>query len=95
MERIVDDATVTRAVTDPPRTTRAYFRGECLRRYPGSVVAANWDSVVLDLGEDPLRRVPMPEPLRGSAAHVATLLDECNSAAELVGRLAGGEDRNG
>ena len=95
MERVVDDATIRRAVTDPPTTTRAYFRGECLKRYPGSIVAANWDSVVFDVGADPLRRVPMMEPLRGSAAYVATLLDRCGSAAELVGRLSGEEDRDG
>ena len=63
--------TMRRAVTDPPTTTRAYFRGECLQALPGpSIVAANWDSVVFDVGADPLRRVPMMEPLRGSAAHV-------------------------
>ena len=95
MERVVDDATIRRAVTDPPTTTRAYFRGECLKRYPGSIVAANWDSVVFDVGADPLRRVPMMEPLRGSAAHVATLLERCGSAAELVGRLSGEEDGDG
>ena len=31
MERLLDDAEVERAVTQPPEDTRAYFRGECLR----------------------------------------------------------------
>jgi len=87
MEAIVDGAAVEDAVTSPPRDTRAYFRGECLRRFGPSVVAANWDSIVFDLGDDPLRRVPMMEPLRGSAAHVGTLFDGCGSAAELLRRL--------
>ncbi|MGA9077907.1 MAG: depupylase/deamidase Dop [Acidimicrobiales bacterium] len=95
METVVTEDAIARAVNDPPTTTRAYFRGECLKRYRSSIVAANWDSVVFDLGKDPLRRVPMMEPLRGSAAHVANLLDRCGSAAELVGRLGGEEATNG
>ncbi len=87
MERLVDEADVEAATRNPPRETRAYFRGECLKRYPQAIVAANWDSIVFDLGEDPLRRVPMMEPLRGSAAHVDTLFDGCGSPAELLRRL--------
>jgi proteasome accessory factor A len=51
------------------------------------VAAANWDSLVFDLGSDPLRRVPMMEPLRGTAAHVDALLEGCESPAELLARL--------
>jgi proteasome accessory factor A len=43
--------------------------------------------LVFDVGRDPLRRVPMLEPLRGTAAHVASLIDECSTAAELLERL--------
>ena len=35
---------VERAVTEPPTTTRAYFRGKCLQKWPNDIVAANWDS---------------------------------------------------
>ncbi len=44
-------------------------------------------AMVFDVGRDPLRRVPMMEPLRGTAGHVAKLIDESNTAAELVERL--------
>ncbi len=87
MEELVDDADVEHAVTDPPETTRAYFRGRCLAKFAKSIVAANWDSVVFDVGEDPLRRVPMMEPLRGTARHVDTLFEDCESPAELLQRL--------
>jgi proteasome accessory factor A len=50
-------------------------------------VAANWDSMVFDIGRDPLRRVPMMEPLRGTAAHVARLISDSTSAADLLERL--------
>ncbi|MDA8264972.1 MAG: depupylase/deamidase Dop [Actinomycetota bacterium] len=87
MQRLVGIAEVETAVTEPPATTRAYFRGRCLSLFASSVVAANWDSVVFDIGEAPLRRVPMMEPLKGTARHVDTLFDGCESPAELLRRL--------
>ncbi|MHB1508499.1 MAG: depupylase/deamidase Dop [Acidimicrobiales bacterium] len=87
MQRLVSIAEVEKAVTEPPTTTRAYFRGRCLSLFASSVVAANWDSVVFDVGEAPLRRVPMMEPLKGTARHVDTLFDGCESPAELLRRL--------
>ncbi len=87
LEVMIGDDDVRTAMTEPPTTTRAYFRGKCLQKWPSEIVAANWDSLVFDVGRDPLRRVPMMEPLRGTADHVAKLLDECTSAAELLARL--------
>ena len=88
VERLVEEDEVTRAMTEPPDTTRAYFRGQCLARWADSVVAANWDSLILDVGSDPLKRIPMMEPLRGTRAHVEALFEEVKSPAELVARLA-------
>jgi len=87
LDTLVEPAEVQAAMTRPPTTTRAYFRGRCLAEYPDDVVAANWDSLVFDVGSDPLRRVPMMEPLRGTAEHVATLIDESESARDLLERL--------
>ena len=87
LERIAGDEEIERAVTEPPPDTRAFFRGRCLQRWPESIVAANWDSLVFDVGGDPLRRVPMMEPLRGTQAHVGSLIDECESAADLLQKL--------
>jgi Pup amidohydrolase len=80
-------ASIDAAKTQPPTTTRAYFRGRCLAKWPADIVAANWDSLVFDVGRDPLRRVPMMEPLRGTAEHVASLIDESTTPAELLARL--------
>jgi proteasome accessory factor A len=77
------------AMDSPPRDTRAFFRGECLRRYGPSVAAASWDSVIFDVGRDSLVRVPMLEPLRGTAAHVEDLLNRCGTARELIDALVG------
>ena len=73
-------------MTTPPEDTRAWFRGECLRRFPDQVVAAGWDSLIFDVGRDALQRVPMMEPGRGTRAHVGALLDEVADAAELLDR---------
>jgi proteasome accessory factor A len=89
MERIVTDADVDRAITEPPEDTRAYFRGRCLARYADDVAAASWDSVIFDVGRDSLQRVPMLEPLRGTRAHVEELLQRCTTAAQLVDEIAG------
>jgi proteasome accessory factor A len=86
-ERLVDEGSVVRAMTEPPTTTRAYFRGKCLQRWAPSISAANWDSLVFDLGQDPLRRVPMMEPLKGTAAHVDTLLAACETPVQLLEAL--------
>ena len=50
-------------------------------------MAANWDSLVFDVGRDSLRRVPMMEPLRGTAEHVGILIDESETASQLLDRL--------
>lgn len=88
LTRLFGDAEVSAAAENPPRETRAYFRGRCLQKFPTEVAAANWDSIVFDLGTDPLRRVPMLDPLKGSADMVDSLLDRCSSASELL-RLLG------
>ncbi|SKW06854.1 Pup deamidase/depupylase [Mycobacteroides abscessus subsp. massiliense] len=87
MQRMVTEQQVLDAVTRPPSDTRAYFRGECLRRFGADIAAASWDSVIFDLGGDSLVRIPTLEPLRGSKSHVGSLLDSVDSAAELVDQL--------
>ena len=81
------DAAVREAIDTPPDSTRAYFRGTCLTKYASDIVAANWDSIVFDVGRDPLRRVPMMEPLRGTKALTAELFASSATAAELIARL--------
>lgn len=87
LRTMVESDEIERAISDPPATTRAYFRGRCLQKWPDDIVAANWDSMVFDVGRDPLRRVPMMEPLRGTFDHVASLIDQSDTAAELLARL--------
>ena len=87
LERLTDDRSVEEAVTEPPPDTRAYFRGTCLARFSDEIVAANWDSIVFDVGEASLRRVPMIDPAKGTRDAVGELIDSSASAAELLRRL--------
>ncbi|WP_280637298.1 depupylase/deamidase Dop [Nocardioides sp. W7] len=88
IERLLEDASVTASMHDPPTDTRAYFRGRCLEKYAEHVAAASWDSVIFDLpGRESLQRVPTIDPLRGSKAHVGELLDRCETAEELFTAL--------
>jgi proteasome accessory factor A len=87
LTKLVAESDAERAMTHPPEDTRAYFRGRCLQKFAEHVVAANWDSIVFDVGDDPLRRVPMMEPTRGTAFHVGSLLDESDTVAQLLENL--------
>jgi len=87
VERIVTDEEIAAAVYNPPQDTRAYFRGECLRRYPAEVFGVNWDSISFGVEDQPVKRIMMSEPLKGTAAHVEDLLDSSSTAADLVSNL--------
>ena len=78
---------VERAVRTPPSDTRAYFRGECIRRYPDEVFGVNWDSISFNVGDEPIKRILMNEPLKGTRAHVEELLDASPTAQILVRNL--------
>ncbi|NQZ96594.1 MAG: proteasome accessory factor PafA2 [Myxococcales bacterium] len=86
-ERIVSDAEIAAAITQPPSDTRAYFRGECLRRYGSAVFGVNWDSISFSVGDEPIKRILMAEPFKGSKEHVDELLNNSPTAADLVRNL--------
>jgi proteasome accessory factor PafA2 len=87
VERLVSDHEVTRAMDHPPEDTRAYFRGECLRRFSSAIVAASWDALIFDTGDDPLRKVPTMEPTRGTKAHVQGLFADSPTVESLIANL--------
>ncbi len=91
VETLVSQEEIEHAIHHPPEDTRAYFRGECVRRYP-QVTTANWDALIFDLPDSTaLQRVPMPEPHRGTRAHVGELLEAHPDPSTLLQALSGGE----
>jgi proteasome accessory factor A len=87
MQRLVTDDQITFAIDNPPEDTRAYFRGGCLRRFSPSIVAASWDSLIFDAGDEPLRKVPTMEPTRGTREHVEGLFAASPDVASLLRNL--------
>ena len=87
VKRVVTDEEIERAILHPPEDTRAYFRGGCLRRYGAQVFGVNWDSISFGIGDEPIKRVMMVEPLKGSKQHVEELFNSSPTAAELVRNL--------
>ena len=47
----------------------------------------NWDSISFGIGDEPIKRILMAEPLKGSKAHVDELLENSPTAADLVKNL--------
>jgi proteasome accessory factor PafA2 len=87
VERLCTEDEISKAIFDPPKDTRAYFRGMCLQKYADEVVSASWDSVIFDLKEGPLKKIFMLEPLRGTEAHVRQLFAESPTATDLLRNL--------
>jgi proteasome accessory factor A len=87
VKRLVSDAEIDAAVHEPPEDTRAYFRGQCLKHYAGEVFGVNWDSISFGIGDEPIKRILMAEPLKGTKAHVDDLIGSSRNAAELVKNL--------
>ena len=87
IERIVSDAEVLRAESNAPLETRAYFRAACVKKWPQEVYAASWTSVLFDVGNAAIKRVPLMEPLRGSESLTKGLLDESDTVESLLAKL--------
>jgi proteasome accessory factor A len=87
IERLVADRDIEAATMSPPDDTRAFFRGQCIQRFPDAIAAASWDSIIFDTGREVLQRVPLREPLRGTRQHVEGLLEAAQDAGALIEAL--------
>ena len=87
LKKIVSSEEAQSGVANPPASTRAYFRGVCLRKWPESIVSANWDSIVFKLDDSQLRRIPILEPMQGSASDVDDLLNSSETPMDLIDAL--------
>ena len=87
LKKLIAESEIIEGIENPPEETRAYFRGICLRKWPESIVSANWDSLVFRIEGEHLRRIPIPDPSEGSSQKVRTLLNRVNSPAELIAEI--------
>jgi len=87
VERIVMDEEVQKVETIAPLDTRAYFRAACVKKWPQEVYAASWTSVLFDVGNATIKKVPLMEPLRGTEVLTKGLLDESETVDALLDKL--------
>ncbi len=87
IDRLVQESEIEQAVHTPPTGTRAYFRGHCLKKFSKQVYAASWTSVLFDVGNTTIKKIPLMEPLRGSESLTRELLEGCDSAESLLAKL--------
>lgn len=79
---------VTHAMSSPPTDTRAWLRGQVMEKFGDAVLAASWDSLVVELSTGQVRRVELTDPLAGTRDLSAELLEQCATMDELVARLS-------
>lgn len=85
LKRYLTNQQIEDAIDEPPASTRAWFRGKVLCKFPDSVSAASWDSVILDLDKtEPLLRISTTDPLRGTKELAEEILESSNNVQELA-----------
>ena len=89
LEALVTPDRVASAVDNAPEDTRAYMRGMLMKSFPNDIVSANWDSIVVDIGGDILRRIDMPDPLRGTRQLTERLFADEPTISTFLQRLEG------
>ncbi|WP_179389085.1 depupylase/deamidase Dop [Psychromicrobium silvestre] len=90
LEKLVSQSRIDAAVQAPPEDTRAYFRGESIRRFGAQIVGASWDSVIFQLpSQKRLQKVPTREPLRGTKALIGELFEAHQDVEDFLGALLG------
>jgi proteasome accessory factor A len=87
IDRLVQDTEILRAEQNPPTGTRAFFRGHCLKKFPRQVYAGSWTSILLDVGNTTIKKIPLMEPLRGTESLTRELLEGSDSAESLLAKL--------
>lgn len=87
IDRLLQESEIVKAEHTAPTDTRAYFRGNCLKKFPRAVYAASWTSVLFDVGNTTIKKIPLLEPLRGTESLTRELLDGSESAESLLAKL--------
>lgn len=87
IDRLLSEGEIEKAEQVPPPDTRAYFRGQCLKKFSQAIYAASWTSVLFDVGNTTIKRIPLMDPLRGTESLTRELIEESDSAGSLLTKL--------
>ncbi|MBI3593822.1 MAG: proteasome accessory factor PafA2 [Nitrospirae bacterium] len=88
VNRLLTEEEIIRAMEMPPEGTRAYFRGTCLKKFPKEIYSASWTSVLFDVGNAEIKKIPLMDPFRGTRPLVEKIMNSSHTAKELLGYLA-------
>jgi proteasome accessory factor A len=83
-----EEMAVRRAISEPPRTTRAYVRGRCIQKFAPAVISAQWDHITLQGTHGPLKVslldvfTPAEVMARAKVIDAAKCPDDLQSIAE-------------
>lgn len=91
IRRMTTDSEVEAAVVNAPDGTRAFLRSVAVSRLGEDLVAASWDSLVVNAGTLGVVRLPMHEPLKGTRELLADRVEGIETAEGLLKAL--GVDR--
>jgi proteasome accessory factor A len=86
--RMLTEAEIVRALDDPPEDTRAYVRGQCVKKFPTQLWSVNWDALSFKFGDGPMQRLRLEEPTHGTKHQVQPILDRSATAADFVATMA-------
>jgi proteasome accessory factor A len=87
IDRVLQDSDIAKAEQHPPTGTRAYFRGHCLKKFGREIYAASWTSVLFDVGNTTIKKIPLMDPVRGTESLTRELLEGSDSAESLLAKL--------
>ena len=88
IERLLGDEEIHWAEQEASPHTRAYFRSACLKKFPQSVYGMSWTSVLLDLGNLAVKRIPLMDPYRGNQSLTHELFDGVSTIEQLLAKLS-------
>ncbi len=87
MRRVVADDEIARATTQPPETTRAFFRGQAVSRFSSAIGSLQWDEVAFN-GALGGKVVSLAEDVIGPETHrLNQAIREAGTLTELRARL--------
>jgi proteasome accessory factor PafA2 len=87
MRRIVTEDQIARAMTQPPPTTRAYFRGQAVSRFSSAIDSLQWDEIIFN-GASGAKLVSLAEDVIGpETRRLNKAIREAATLAELRARL--------
>ena len=78
------DAASRAAISEPPKSTRAYVRGKCVQKFSSAVIAAQWDHVILQGSDGPIKISLLDLFSPGELARFATAIDQARTPDDLI-----------